>query len=832
MSRLNRYTQEARQVLAYAREEAQRLRHRIVGTEHLLLSILKSDDPVIEGLFVSLRISPLHIIQAIEFVVGHGNRVYISGPIPGPAVRAVLANAEREAAEMQEELIGVAHLLLGLYGEPDSVTVGVLESFGIFPDLTRQQLRVLFRNGSTRVLLAHQYQVKYDATPTLNQISRDLTLAALAGELDPMIGREAELERTMQILSRRSKNNPALLGHAGVGKTAIAEGLALRIMQNRVPENLLNYRVIALEVGLLPINTRYRGDFEEHLKRIIQEILIARDIILMVDELHTLVATSGAEGSLDAASLFKPLLARGVFQCIGATTIEEYRRTIEADAALERRFQPVYIPEATPEETLEMLRGLRERYAAFHHVTITDEALVAAVQMSSRYIQNRYQPDKAIDLLDEAAARTNVQAALSPEHIQKLRHDIVLVRQAKDYAIDQRDFAAALKQRNRELHMYRQLYEFEQEWMDTRRQQRPVASEQEIAEVVAARTGIPVLQATTAEAERLLQLEDILHQRVIGQHAAVQAVARAIRRSRVDVRDNRRPIGSFIFVGPTGVGKTELARALATTLFGDERTLITLDMSEFMEGHYVSRLIGAPPGYIGYEQGGQLTEEVYRRPYSVLLFDEIEKAHPSIYDLLLQILGDGCLTDTHGKVVDFKHTLVILASNIGSSQLELHPMAFTSQKYREQDRQDWELEHSSSQAIPLLKSLFKPELLNRVDEVVVFHKLEEVHLRQIVDVMVAATQQRMQEQKISLQVTDEARSLLVKRGYDPIYGARPLRRAVQRLLEDMLAEAILRTTFVPGDTVVVGAVNEQLEAKKLVAVTKAGKGGRGKGAAA
>ncbi len=832
MSRLNRYTPEARQVLAYAREEAQRLRHRIVGTEHLLLSILKSGDLVIEGLFASLRVSPLRIIQAIEFMAGHGNRVYTSGPKPGPAVRTALANAEREAAEMQEELVGVAHLLLGLYGEPNGVTVGVLESFGLFPDLTRQQLRVLFRNGSARMLLARQYQIHYDMTPMLNQVSRDLNLAALAGELDPVIGREAELERTMQILSRRSKNNPALLGHAGVGKTAIAEGLALRIMQNRVPENLLNYRVVALDVGLLPINTRYRGDFEEHLKHIIQEILTARDIILMIDELHMLVATSGARGSLDAGSLFKPLLVRGVFQCIGATTIEGYRRTIEADPALERRFQPVYIPEATPEETLEMLRGLRERYAAFHQVTITDEALVAAVQMSSRYIQNRYQPDKAIDLLDEAAARTNVQAALSPEHIQKLRHDIVLVRQAKDYAIDQRDFAAALKQRNRELHLYQQLYELEREWMCTRGQQRPVVGKQEIAQVVAACTGIPPLQATTAEAKRLLQLEDILHQRVIGQHAAVQAVARAIRRSRVDVRDDRRPIGSFIFVGPTGVGKTELARALATTLFGDERALITLDMSEFMESHHVSRLIGAPPGYIGYEQGGQLTEEVYRRPYSVLLFDEIEKAHPAIYDLLLQILGDGCLTDTHGKVVGFKHTLVILASNIGSSQLELRPMAFTSQKYREQDRQAWELEHSSSQVMPLLKRLFKPELLNRVDEIVVFHKLEEVHLRQIVDVMVAATQQRMQEQAISLQVTDEARSLLVKHGYDPVYGARPLRRAVQRLLEDMLAEAILQTTFVPGDTVVVGAVNEQLEAKKLVAVTKAGKGGRSKGAVA
>ncbi|MFL5627381.1 MAG: ATP-dependent Clp protease ATP-binding subunit [Ktedonobacteraceae bacterium] len=818
MSRLNRYTKEARQALAYARQEAQRLRHRIVGTEHLLLGILRLGDPVIEGLFTSLHISTLRVMQAVEFVVGHGHRVYTSGPTLGSAVRMALANAEREAAEVQAELVGVEHLLLGLFSEPDGVTVGVLESFGVLPEVTRQQLHVLLREGRAKMVLSSQYRFSYEATPMLNQVSRDLTQAALAGRLDPVIGREAELERTMQILARRSKNNPALLGHAGVGKTAIVEGLAQRIIEGRVPENLLNYRVVALAVGLLPMNTRFRGDFEEHLKHIIQEILYAGDIILVIDELHTLVETGGAEGSMDAGNLFKPMLARGEFQCIGVTTVEEYRRKIETDAALERRFQPVYIAEATPEETLEMLLGLRARYAEFHQVTITDEAMVAAVQMSARYMPNHYQPDKAIDLLDEAAARASVQSVNAPEDIRRLRDEIVMVRRAKEYAIDHRDFTAALQHRAGELRLSSQLYEFERARIDSRGQQRPVVGEQEIAQVVAVRTGIPVMQITAAEAEHLLKLEETLHQRVIGQHAAVQAVARAVRRSRTDLRDKRRPIGSFIFVGPGGVGKTELARALAAALFGDERALITLDMSEFMESHQVARLIGAPPGYIGYDQAGQLTEAIYRRPYSVILFDDIEKAHPRIYDLLLQILDEGRLTDTHNKVVDFKHTLVILSSNVGASHLEQGSMAFTSQPRSEQERQAREIEHINAQVIPLLKRQFKPELFNRVDEVVPFHSLEPVHLRQIVDLMVASTQQRIQKQGITLQVTDEARNLLVKYGYNPAYGARLLRHTVQSMLEDMLAEAILQDTFVAGDTVVVNAADGRLEVKKLVAV--------------
>ncbi len=810
MSRSNRYTKEARLALVYARTEARRLQHKIVGTEHLLLGILKLGDPLIESLFASFHVNTLYVVHAVEFVVGRGNRAYTSGPTMGPEVRAVLVNAERETAADHEEQIGIEHLLLGLFGEPGSVMAGVLESFGVKYNALRQQCDLLLKDGRTRILLRSRYAAGYEETPVLNQVSRDLTLAALAGELDPVIGREIELERTMQILARRSKNNPVLLGHAGVGKTAIVEALALRIIQERVAQDLQNCRVVALDMGLLPVNTRFRGDFEEQLKRIIQEIVSARSIILFIDEVHTLAQTGGAEGSIDAANLFKPLLARGEIRCIGATTSEEYRRWIEADPALERRFQPVYIPEATAVETLEMLRGLRARYAEFHKVTISDEALLAAVQLSSRYIQNRSQPDKAIDLLDEAAARLVVQSSSMPEGVRKLRDEVTAVRKSKECAIDRRDFVTASRQRNKEICLRQQLSELEQQWLTAQGRHCPLVGEQEIAQVVAEKTGLPLLALATEEAERLLNLEETLHRRVIGQHAAVQAVARALRRSRANVRDTHRPIGSFIFVGPTGVGKTMLARILAATLFGDESALIKLDMSEFMEMHHIARLVGAPPGYAGYEQAGQLTEAVYRRPYSVILFDEVEKAHPRVFDLLLQILDDGCLTDAHGKRVDFTSTLIILASNIGTSLLGRRALAFTSTA---QERQAEASEQVYYRALPLLKEVFKPELLNRIDEIVPFHNLEPAHVRAIVDLLIGETQQRMQEQAITLQVSDEARSLLARHGYDPAYGARALRRTVQSLLDDMLAESLLQAAYSPGDTIVVSVADGHLLAK-------------------
>ena len=809
MSRLNRYTSEARQVLSNAREEAQRLRHRSVGPEHLLLSILKMRTALIEGIFTDLHVSTLRVSQALEFVMGRGSKAALGEPTLSAAARGVLTSAEREAKAVEVELVGIEHLLLGLFSERDGITVGVLESFGIYLNPTRQHILTRL-HGDGSETTPPNFQEKYDATPTLNSVSRDLTAAAIAGTLDPLIGREAELERTMQILSRRSKNNPVLIGHAGVGKTAIAEGLALRIIEGNVPENLLDCRVVSLDVGLLTVGTKFRGDFEERLKRITQEIITARGIIVVIDELHALVGTGVAEGSIDAANLFKPMLARGEFQCIGATTLDDYRKTIETDPALERRFQIVQVPETTAEETLEVLQGLRSRYADFHRVTLTDEALVAAVQMSSRYIQNRYQPDKAIDLIDEASARVCVQRSVAPDAVRVLRDELMMVLKAKEYAISQRDFAAAAKQRAREIRLYEELHDVEQEAHETAGQNRPVVGEQDIAHVVETWTGIPITQIVAAEAERLLKLEDELHQRVIGQHEAVQAVAKAVRRSRTNLSDSRRPIGSFIFIGPTGVGKTELARALAAGLFHDENALIKLDMSEFMESHSAARLVGAPPGYIGYDSAGQLTEAVKRRPYSVVLFDEIEKAHPNVFDLLLQILDDGCLSDAQGHNVSFKHTIIIITSNAGTAQLEQREMAFTSKKRNVQEQQAKAFERVRSQVMLALKDLFRPELLNRIDEIVPFHGLGEEHLREIVDLMVAQTQERIARQTIDLHVTDAARAVLVKHGYDPVYGARPLRRTVQRMLEDLLAESLLRGSIVSGDSVTVDAIEDRL----------------------
>src|SRR5438270_7388452 len=735
MSRLNRYTKETRQALAIARAEAWRLGHKAVGTEHILLGVLKLNDPLIEGLFASLHVSTLRVTQVLEYVVGRGSKALVGEPSLSAMARTALIVAEQEAMAAQAELISVEHLLLGLFSERDGVTVGVLESFGVYLSPARQKFTTLLSKGRENAIFSSHYQAKYDATPILNSVSRDLTAAALAGMLEPVIGREVELENTLQIVSRRSKNNPILIGHAGVGKTAIAEGLALSIIQGQVPENLVDCRVVALDVGLLTVGTKFRGDFEDRLKSITQEIINARGIIIVIDELHTLVGTGVAEGSVDAASLFKPMLTRGEFQCIGATTMDNYRKSIESDPALERRFQPVQIPETTLEETLEILRGLRSLYADFHQVTITDEALLAAVQMSSRYIQGRYQPDKAIDLIDEAAARVCVERSVAPDEIRRLREEVVMTQTTKDYAIAHRDFAAASRQRTREMQLRQELRSVEQERSATQEQERPVVGEQEIAQVVAMWTGIPVVQIAAEEAERLVKLEEQLNQRIVGQHAAVQAVARAVRRSRTDLRDGRRPIGSFIFVGPTGVGKTELGRALAAVLFGNENALIKLDMSEFMESHHVSRLVGAPPGYVGYDQAGQLTEAVHRRPYSVVLFDEIEKAHPKVFDLLLQILDDGCLTDARGQIVDFKHTLIIITLNAGTAQLEHDEMAFTSKRRSPQERQSRAHERIRSQVMPALKDLFKPELLNRIDEIVPFHTLEQEHLRAIVDLM-------------------------------------------------------------------------------------------------
>jgi ATP-dependent Clp protease ATP-binding subunit ClpC len=809
MNRLNNFSDEARMAIAYAHEEAQRLCHRLVGPEHLLLGLLKVNAPLIDSLFAALNTSAGRIALAMDFVVGSGNRAILSKPSLSAKARVVLSLSEQEAVAEQASVVAIHHLLLGILTEADSLAVGVLESCEVYPDVVRQELETLTHKGYENLELAVRYQRLHDMTPTLNQVSRDLTLAALRDEIDPMIGREVELERTMQILCRRSKNNPVLIGPAGVGKTAIAEGLALRIIDGQVPENLLGNRVVSLDAGLLSAGTKFRGDFEERLKTIMHEIVSNPGIIMVIDELHTLVRTGVAEGSLDAANLFKPMLARGEFQCIGATTLDEYRKTVEADAALERRFQPVMVEETNAQETLQILEGLRTRYEEFHRVTINNEALVAAVQMSSRYITSRFQPDKAIDLIDEAAARVSVLRSIAPEAVQQLRDEIIKVEREKEHAIAHHDFAVATTFFKQERKLRQELGDAEHAWRSSI-QQLPQVTPHDITGIVAIQTGIPVAQLSLEESQRLLHLEQELHQRVVGQDEAVRAVAQAVRRSRTNVGDCRRPIGSFLFAGPTGVGKTELARALAASLFGDENAMLKLDMSEFMESHSVSSLVGAPAGYVGYEDAGQLTEAVRRRPYSVVLFDEIEKAHAKVYDLLLQVLEDGRLTDARGREVDFRNTIIIITSNVGASQLTQGVMAFTPRQQSSQERQASKYQHLSEQIIPAVKALFRPELLNRIDETVVFHALEQEHLQEIADLMIAQTQQRLAEKRIDLHVSGAARLVLVKKGYDAEYGARPLRRTIQTLLEDMLAEALLQGLLVPGCQTCVDAEDDRL----------------------
>lgn len=819
MSQVGRYTEEARQALLASREEALHLRHRVIGPEHMVLGILKVGDPIIECVLQRRKVNVARLRESLEFVVGRGNRAIISQSTFGQPARDALERAGQLAALMEQEQVGAEHLLLGVLGDENSIVAGVLESFGLTLAVARKEIEALMSLGREHALFTAQYQARYNQTPTLNQVSRDLTTAALTGKIDPMIGREAELERVMQILSRRSKNNPVLIGPAGVGKTAIAEGLAVRIIEGRVPENLQQRRVVSLDVGLLTVGTRFRGDFEERLKLIMKEILNSPGIIIVIDELHALVGTGVAEGSIDAANLFKPMLARGEFQCIGATTFDDYRKTVETDPALERRFQPVMVNETTPEQTLEVLRGLRPHYEEYHHVTITDDALLAASQMSTRYIQDRFQPDKALDLIDEAAARVRSSRATAPDEVRRLRGNLACAQRDSDTAIQRRDFPQALQYRHEVKRLSQALAEAEDAWQAQQQQERPLVDQQVIAEVVSARTGIPAARIVAAEAQRLLTLEEELHRRIIGQHEAVQAVARAVRRARTDLRDNRRPIGSFLFVGPTGVGKTEVARALAEALFGDEDAMIKLDMSEFMESHHAARLTGSPPGYVGFDQAGQLTEAVRRRPYSVVLFDEIEKAHPKIYDLLLQILDDGCLTDAQGRSVSFKNTIVILTSNAGTAQLKTNEMSFVPATKNRKEREDSVASRMQAQILPALKELFRPELLNRIDEVVVFHMLEPEHLRDIVDLMIERTRQRIAEQTITLHVSNAARSLLVKHGYDPVYGARPLRRTVQRMLDDLLAESLLRGDFQPGDTVEVDVAGDRLVAHVVVEVS-------------
>ncbi|HEV8194060.1 MAG TPA: ATP-dependent Clp protease ATP-binding subunit [Ktedonobacterales bacterium] len=809
MSRFDQYSLGARRALAHGREIALRLQHKSICTEHLLCGLLDSNDPLVNGTITNLGVNVTRIRQALEFVIGKGSRPSLVEPTLSASARQVLDLAEQEAQRVEAPEVGTEHLLLGLLAEGEGIAAGVLESFGISTERVRAQLRTYQHPSDTNSSFAAAHAARYGMTPTLNMVSRDLTDAAIREQLDPVIGREEEITRCMHVLSRRIKNNPVLIGSAGVGKTAIAEGLAQRIVNGHVPETLRDKRVVSLDVGLLTIGTKYRGDFEERLKLVVDEILQARNVIIFIDELQVLLGAGGAEGSIDAANLFKPILARGEFQVVGATTLDDYRKIIERDPALERRFQPVTVPEATIEETVEILRGLRQRYERFHHVRITDHALVSAAQLAHRFIQDRFLPDKAIDLVDEAAARLRVTRSILPPEVQALRDRLQTLVSEKNTAISTRDFMHAMELRDQELGVREEIIQRENDWWLMRTEAEPVVTDEQIADIVVRWTGVPAVRVTLEESKALLDLETDLHKRVIGQDEAVSSVAKATRRSRAELRDRRRPIGSFIFAGPTGVGKTELARALAASLFGSEDALIKIDMSEFMERHNAARLTGAPPGYIGYDQAGQLTETVRRHPYSVVLFDEIEKAHPQVFDLLLQILEDGQLTDAKGRTVDFRNTIIIMTSNVGADTLSRGAGIGFNLHQGDAATEQSEYERIREAIAPAIQQLFRPEFLNRVDEIIYFHALTRQQVRRILDLMLAQTQARLKEQMIELRITDRAQDLLAELGYDREYGARSLRRTVQSMLEDRLAEALLLKQFEANSCVTIDVGENQ-----------------------
>jgi ATP-dependent Clp protease ATP-binding subunit ClpC len=788
-----RFTEKAIKVIMLAQEEARRLGHNFVGTEQILLGLIGEGTGVAAKTLKSLGVSLKDARIEVEKIIGRGSG-FVAVEIPfTPRAKRVLELAWDEARQLGHNYIGTEHLLLGLIREGEGVAVRVLENLGV--DLSRVRsnvIRMLGENATTTTSGQHRSK-----TPTLDEFGSNLTQMAEEHRLDPVVGREKEIERVIQILGRRTKNNPVLIGEPGVGKTAIAEGLALRITAGEVPDILADKRVVTLDIGSLVAGTKYRGEFEERLKKIMEEIRNASNIILVIDELHTLIGAGAAEGAVDAANILKPALARGELQCIGATTLDEYRKHIERDAALERRFQPVNVNEPSVDETIEILKGLRERYETHHRLTITDEALVASAKLADRYISDRFLPDKAIDLMDEASSRVRLRSSSLPPAAKELEKELRSYTKEKEAAIRAQDFEKASQLRDQEQSVRDRIREIAAEWRSERGQTAtPVVDEEEIAHIVASWTGIPVKKMTEGESAALMHMEDDLHKRVIGQHDAIHSISRAIRRARVGLKNPKRPIGSFIFSGPTGVGKTELAKALAGLFFGSEESLIRIDMSEYMEKHAVSKMIGSPPGYVGYNEGGQLTEAVRRKPYSVVLFDEIEKAHPDAFNIMLQILEDGRLTDAKGRVVDFKNTIVILTSNIGARAIEKgQSLGFQTggddNRYRKM--KDVVMEE--------LKNNFRPEFINRIDEIIVFHPLTKDEISQIVDVMLAEVRTRLKEQEYDLELATDVHELLANEGYNPSYGARPLRRAIQRLIEDPLAEDILAGALKKGTIV-------------------------------
>jgi len=800
------FTERARRSIVLAQEEAQRLGNNYIGTEHILLGIISEGESLAAKVLETLGVNLAKVRQEVEAIVGRGGQTVQQEMVFTPRAKRVIELAFEEARQLNHNYIGTEHLLLGLIREGEGVAARVLTNLGVDPAKVRVQTTSLL--GAEGQPPAPKGKSK---TPTLDAYGRDLTVLARENKLDPVIGRANEIERVIQILSRRTKNNPALIGEPGVGKTAIAEGLAQRVIKSEVPEPLRDKRVITLDLAGLVAGTKYRGEFEERMKRVMDEIRgAAGEIILFIDELHTLVGAGAAEGAIDASNIIKPALARGELQCIGATTLNEFRKHIEKDSALERRFQPVMVGEPTVEETVEILKGLRDRYEAHHKVSITDEALVAAAKLGDRYISDRFLPDKAVDLIDEAASRVRLQATLPPPAIREIEAQIRQVKQEKESVVKSQEFekAAAIRDREEKLRLEKQ--RLEAEWADERAQQDKTlkVTEEDIAHIVSSWTKIPVSRLAQAETAKLLGMEDQLHKRVIGQNQAIGTLTRAIRRSRAGLKNPKRPIGSFIFLGPTGVGKTEVARSLAEFMFDDAESMIRIDMSEYMEKYAVSRLVGAPPGYVGYEEGGQLTEAVRRRPYSVVLLDEIEKAHPDVFNLLLQVLEDGRLTDSQGRVVDFKNTVIIMTSNVGATGMTTNTEIGFRPTRHEGTPDDQAYERMKNKVLDEVKHAFRPEFLNRVDEVVVFHQLSREQIAEIVGLELEKVIREVKAQEMDLEVTDDAKQLLAKKGWDPQFGARPLRRAIQREVEDELAEEMLKGNFSSGDRIL-AEVNQE-----------------------
>ena len=809
-----KFTKRAEKALEYAGDLAQGFGHNYIGTEHILYGLVKEGSGVASQVLNMQKITAENVVEEIEVLIGKGDKSQNRGEIGfTPRSKRVIENAFLEARKLGSEFIGTEHLLIGIMREGDSVAVRIMMDLNVNPQKLYNEIVKVINEDENAGVSDKQPKGKargsYNQTPTLNQYGTDLTKKATEGKLDPVIGRKDEIQRVIQILSRRTKNNPCLIGEPGVGKTAVAEGLAERIIAEDVPEMLKNKRVVSLDIASMIAGAKYRGDFEERIKKCLEEVKKAGDVILFIDEVHTIVGAGSAEGAVDAANILKPLLARGEVQVIGATTLNEYRKYIEKDSALERRFSPVTVGEPTNEETIEILKGIRDRYEAHHNVKITDEAIKAAVELSTRYINDRFLPDKAIDLVDEAASRVKMRTYTQPDTLKKLEEEISAMNKEKDDAIKVQDFEKAAGLRDKINVEKEKLQKEKEKWESKNTKSVTTLTEEDIAEVVASWTGVPVKKLTQTENEKLRNLEQTLHQRVIGQNEAVDAVAKAIRRGRVGLKDPNRPIGSFLFLGPTGVGKTELSKALAESLFGNEDAMIRIDMSEYMEGHSVSKLIGSPPGYVGFDEGGQLTEKIRRKPYSVILFDEIEKAHPDVMNMLLQILDDGRLTDAQGRTVNFKNTVIIMTSNIGARLItDKTTLGFSAKDKKDESQKEYET--IKKDVMGELKKQFRPEFINRIDEIIVFHKLNDEDIKQIIDIMLNQVTKRMEEKGYRLEIDNSVKELIAKKGVDTDYGARPLKRAIQNILEDKIAEEILDGNIKPNKKAVIKAEDDKI----------------------